>query len=69
MTANGALDAVAEHVVEPVQWIRRRHERGYCAASVVVGGYPALADGDLTVRELPVASSSMDSGVFTVVAP
>jgi hypothetical protein len=38
-------------------------------ASVVVGGYPALADGDLTVRELPVASSSMDSGVFTVVAP
>lgn len=38
-------------------------------ASVVVGGYPALADGDLTMRELPVATSVMDSGVFTVVAP
>jgi hypothetical protein len=38
-------------------------------ASVTLGGYPALADGDLTERELPVAIASMDSGVFMVVAP
>jgi len=38
-------------------------------AHTVVGGYPLLTDGDLTARELPVASAYMDSGVFNVVAP
>jgi hypothetical protein len=35
-------------------------------AITVNGGYPRLADGDLTVRTLPVAVGYMDSGVFTV---
>jgi len=30
------------------------------------GGYPAIASGDLTKRELPLAQSYLDSGVFTV---
>jgi hypothetical protein len=34
----------------------------------VVGGYPTLAAGDLTHRELPYAYASYDSGVFTVTA-
>jgi hypothetical protein len=38
-------------------------------ASTVVGGYPAIGDGDLTVRELPYASAFTDAGIFTVVAP
>lgn len=38
-------------------------------AHTVVGSFPLLADGDLTARELPIASAYMDSGVFNVVAP
>ncbi len=38
VTANCALDGVAEHIVETVERVRRAHERGYCVASVVVGG-------------------------------
>jgi hypothetical protein len=30
------------------------------------GGYPGLATGDLATRELPLAQSYLDSGVFTV---
>jgi hypothetical protein len=30
------------------------------------GGYPAIADGDFTQRELPLARSYLDSGVITV---
>jgi hypothetical protein len=30
------------------------------------GGYPGIADGDLTNRQLPLAQSYLDSGVFTV---
>jgi hypothetical protein len=30
------------------------------------GGYPTIADGDFTNRELPLAQSYLDSGVFTV---
>jgi len=32
----------------------------------VVGGFPALAEGDLTQRTLPVSISFLDSGVFQV---
>ena len=35
-------------------------------AIAVNGGYPSVADGDLTVRTLPLAVGYMDSGVFTV---
>jgi hypothetical protein len=33
------------------------------------GGFPTLAEGNLLNRELPMASSFLDSAVFTVVAP
>ena len=35
-------------------------------ASCSRGGYPGLATGDLEKRELPIASASLESGVFTV---
>jgi hypothetical protein len=35
-------------------------------AVAVKGGFPTLGDGDLTRRELPVAVSLLDSGVFQV---
>jgi hypothetical protein len=35
-------------------------------ALCVYGGYPGIASGDLTTRELPLAQSFLDSGVFTV---
>lgn len=35
-------------------------------ASAVQGGFPAIADGDLTERTLPLASAFLDSGVFLV---
>lgn len=35
-------------------------------AHTVVGGFPRMAEGDLTARSLPFAKSSLDSGVFTV---
>jgi hypothetical protein len=35
-------------------------------AAAVQGGFPAAADGDLTQRELPIAVSFLDSGVFEV---
>ena len=35
-------------------------------AITVSGGYPRLADGDLTVRTLPVAVGYMDCAVFTI---
>ena len=47
MAANRALDRVAEHVVEPVEWVRRAHERGYWVAPVVVvGGGAGVVAGD-----------------------
>jgi hypothetical protein len=36
--------------------------RAICTA----GGFPALSSGDLTVRQLPMSQSFLDSGVFTV---
>jgi len=38
-------------------------------AVTVVGGYPALASGDLTMRSLPLTGAYADSGVFTVRSP
>jgi hypothetical protein len=38
-------------------------------AICVAGGYPAIADGDLQQRALPLAVSFFDSAVFTVAAP
>lgn len=35
----------------------------------IVGGYPTIAEGDLTHRDLPLALGAFDSGVFTVTAP
>jgi hypothetical protein len=35
-------------------------------AITVLGGYPAIADGDFRARELPIAISFLDSGVFQV---
>lgn len=35
-------------------------------AATIAGGFPGAADGDLTVRELPIAVSFLDSGVFQV---
>lgn len=35
-------------------------------AKTLAGGYPALVNGDLMMRELPVATGYMDSGVITV---
>jgi hypothetical protein len=35
-------------------------------AQAVQGGFPAIAEGDLTQRTLPLASSFLDSGVFLV---
>jgi len=35
-------------------------------AMCIAGGYPALATGDLAMRQLPHSVSSYDSGVFTV---
>ncbi len=35
-------------------------------ALCMFGGYPGLATGDLATRELPLAQSYLDSGVFTV---
>lgn len=35
-------------------------------AQTLAGGYPGLANGDLSMRELPIASGYMDSGVVTV---
>ena len=40
-------------------------------AMCTYGGYPGVASGDLTTRELPLSQSYLDSAVFTVmpVAP
>jgi len=38
-------------------------------AVCIAGGYPALASGDLTQRDLPLSVGLLDSGVFTVGAP
>jgi hypothetical protein len=35
-------------------------------ALCTLGGYPTIADGDFTNRELPLSQSFADSGVFTV---
>jgi len=36
--------------------------RGY----TIVGGYPGLAQGDLTMRQLPYSIGYLDGGIFTV---
>jgi hypothetical protein len=36
-------------------------------ASCTLGGFPKLATGDLSERELPISGGFIDSGVFTVV--
>lgn len=38
-------------------------------AHCINGGYPGLADGDLTNRDLPLTLGYFDSGIFTVAAP
>lgn len=41
----------------------------YITVRSTQGGYTAAASGDLTVASLPLAASTLDSGVFTVGAP
>ncbi|MDX2088145.1 MAG: hypothetical protein SFX73_09850 [Kofleriaceae bacterium] len=63
-----ALAGVAPELVLPPELLEPGKTYSL-RATTVVGGYPGIADGDLTVRELPYASAYVDAGIFTVVAP
>ncbi len=62
----GATGTQASFILPPEQFIAGHT---YSLRAICIsGGYPAIAAGDLSQRQLPVAVGYFDSGVFTVAA-